>query len=472
MRQIVLKYFSVITILFWVLAFLIVQDSFIRLLVIFPAFFLIVSALIKWMGIKSFNIKKHNDLYFKYRGSNSSVDIFLPVAGEDIETLKKTWSGVKSIDYSNFKVHVLDDGRSEQVEKLAKLYGFNYVTRDNNHFKKAGNLKNAFLKTTGDYILILDADFVPKKQIIKSLLPYMLEDGKIGIVQSPQVFDYKNKKGLEQGAGNIQNFFYSVVQPARDSFGGAICVGTNALYSRSALEEVGGNYLIEYSEDVWTGFSLLRLGYKIKYIPVELAVGECPSDSYSFFKQQSRWCQGSTSLVSSLYFWKSKISFMQRLSYISGFSFYLYSFLILTFPLITVYTLAFGNNINNSFFITYILPFYIITSMLHTWIFIYKDSNINTIIAHCLSSWSYSFALFNKLILRRNEEWMPTGSAKKQKSISYNITKTLIYLYTFFLTIILAFAALYLESKIFIVYLCLNWIVHIITSIFLIKEHR
>lgn len=46
-----------------------------------------------------------------------------------------------------------------------------------------------------------------------------------------------------------KEFFYRMNQTARDRWGGAICVGTNAVYRREAFEAVGGTADVPASED-------------------------------------------------------------------------------------------------------------------------------------------------------------------------------------------------------------------------------
>jgi len=435
-------------------------------LLVVPTIFILTASIIKLIGIKKFDSDTHFKLMYNFiqlLNNKPTVDIFLPICGESDEVVQKTWLAVKALNYPNISVHVLDDKKELSKKILATEFGFNYITRSNGEFKKAGNLRNAFTQTKGEYILILDADFRPEPNFLLHTLPYLIQNPKLGIVQTPQAFDYKNAKGLEQGAGNIQDFFYSIVQPARDSFGGAICVGTNAVYRRSALETIGGNVLIEHSEDVWTGFALLKAGYNLKYIPLNLSYGDCPDNPYAYFKQQTRWAQGSSSLISSQFFWSAKLSIMQRLSYISGFMFYVYSALVLLFPLAT-----FINQGQDSQLLIGV-GVYGISSMLITKFLIYKDSNINTVVAHCLATWSYTWALFNKFILQKNETWQPTGSAKGKKSRGYTITMTSMFIYT---ALIFGFAV-YITTQqvplIFIAYSYLNAFVHLTTVGYLLK---
>jgi cellulose synthase/poly-beta-1,6-N-acetylglucosamine synthase-like glycosyltransferase len=481
-RPTMLKYVSIITIIYTlIMLYITITEAInnplfiiISLLLVIPSLFIIITSFIKIVGIKKWSKKTHDERISLYNANNNypTIDVFLPIAGEDIGLVDKTWKAAKNLIYDNNKlnVYVLDDKKELEKKALAGSYGFNYITRDNNSFKKAGNLRNAFEQTNGDFILILDADFCPEPEFLFETLAYF-EDPKVGIVQTPQAFKYEDKIGLEQGAGNIQDFFYSIVQPARDTFGAAICVGTNALYRRSALKEIGGNVLIEHSEDVWTGFTLLSKGYKLKYLPINLAYGVCPSDPYSYFKQQTRWCQGSSSLISSKFFWETNLTFMQRISYLSGFLFYLYSFNLLLFPLISLLLLVGRQYIQLTDIQSLLIGSYILVSTIVTIFFIYAKSNINTTIAHVLATWSYAYALFNLFILRRNEEWQPTGGVKVKKSDGFNNMINCMYLYTVSLAILTGFVAVIMPN-IFLIYLIINLFVHIVTSIYVLRNRH
>ena len=105
-----------------------------------------------------------------------------------------------------------------------------------------------------DFFAIFDADFCPRPDFLKELIVEHLDDEKIAIVQSPQFFRVTDEQTwVEQGAGATQELFYRVVQVNRNRWGASICVGSNALYRRAALEEVGGTAEIGFSEDVHTG---------------------------------------------------------------------------------------------------------------------------------------------------------------------------------------------------------------------------
>ena len=189
--------------------------------------------------------------------SAPTVDIYLPVCAEPIEILENTWNHIERLQWpaGKIEVHVLDDGAQEIVRDLAQRYGFNYIVReDRPRLKKAGNLRWAFARTSGDFFAIFDADFCPRPDFLMEILPEHLADDKTAIVQTPQFFRITNDQTwVEQGAGATQELFYRVVQVNRNRWGASICVGSNAVYRRAALEEVGGTAEIGFSEDVHTG---------------------------------------------------------------------------------------------------------------------------------------------------------------------------------------------------------------------------
>ncbi|GIG28897.1 glycosyltransferase family 2 protein [Cellulomonas marina] len=255
-----------------------------------------------------------------------SVDVFLPTAGEPLDVLANTYRHVAALVWDGpLRVLVLDDAARPEVRTLAEAHGFEYHVRpDRGRLKKAGNLRYGYEHSDGDVIAVLDADFVPRPDYLHDLVPY-LDDARVGIVQSPQFFDAVRGMGwLQRCAGATQEMFYRWIQPARDASDAAICVGTCALYRRSALRDAGGFAQIGHSEDVHTGIGLLRAGYVVRYVPVVVSKGLCPEDVRSFVTQQYRWCTGSMSLLADPAFHdRTPLSLRQRLCFWAGFLYYI-----------------------------------------------------------------------------------------------------------------------------------------------------
>lgn len=283
-----------------------------------------------YIGIngKNFSFETHSIFveWFKYEAPD--VDVFIPCCGENINVIRNTIHHATQISWPNEKLHVyvLDDGKDENVKIAASLYGATYLTRKNLELRKAGNLRAAFGRTSSPFILILDCDFAARRDILLHTIPYLLADSKTAIVQTPQYFCTKSSEGwLQKGAAYVQELFYRLVQQSRQYMGkgAAICVGSCAVYRRQALKPFGGTYPINFSEDVHTGYQLIDHGWKIKYLPINLAKGLCPASIRQFFTQQLRWCRGSLSLCCNPMFWFSPVHVQTKLAYISGFLYYL-----------------------------------------------------------------------------------------------------------------------------------------------------
>jgi len=275
-----------------------------------------------------------------------SVDIYLPICGEPVPVLRNTWAAVAALvaQYGGLaRPYVLDDGEDPEAAALAAEFGFSYWVRPHpGEHKKSGNLRYAFTRTQGEFILILDADFAPRRDLLRETLPYM-NDPAIAIVQTPQYFrGSRRQTWIERSAGAIQEVFYRSVQVARDRFGEAICVGTSAVYRRAALEPQGGPTLIPYAEDVHTGLDVRRAGWKMIYLPILLSAGICPDNLDAFVRQQYRWCTGNAGVLFSDRLWSVPMSIPARLTYLSGFLYYAYTGLLTFFgPVIPIVMLIF-----------------------------------------------------------------------------------------------------------------------------------
>jgi cellulose synthase/poly-beta-1,6-N-acetylglucosamine synthase-like glycosyltransferase len=99
----------------------------------------------------------------------------------------------------------------------------------------------------------MSQDFCPRPDFLKEIIPIHLGRPDTAIVQTPQFFRTSDEQSwVEQGAGSVQELFYRVVQINRNRFGAAICVGSNAVYRREALKEVGGTAEIGFSEGLFS----------------------------------------------------------------------------------------------------------------------------------------------------------------------------------------------------------------------------
>ena len=343
-----------------------------------------------------------------------TVDIWLPICGENIDVLNNTWRHVAGLvnGYPGVvTVYVLDDGDDPAASDAAAGYGFRYLVRPNRGWmKKAGNLRYGYENSSGEFVVIFDADFAPRADFLAETLPYMYLDPTLGIVQSPQFFRQDRRQSLmERGAGAVQELFYRVVQVSRNRLHGAICVGSCGLYRRAALDSTGGTTLIEHSEDVHTGFDLFRNGWGLRYIPLALATGLCPMAPDPFLTQQYRWCAGSMSLATSRKFWRARLRVSTRICYLSGFFYYIQT-AVATFavPLIPIVLLAFTPHLIRLHNYLWIAPSAIYTLIVFP---LWNNARYgpSSFMARSLYGWAHAFAITD-ILRRRTRGWDTTGA--------------------------------------------------------------
>lgn len=401
-------------------------------------FYLFISYMVGLVS-DEFDFEEHSHLKKHYRFFEPTVDVFLPCCGESLEIIENTYKHVKALEYNYLTVWVLDDGKSDAVKSLAEAYGFGYIRRTGNELKKAGNLRHAFRKTVGELIVIFDADFCPRPDFLRETVPYFALDS-VAIVQTPQFFRLaESMNWIHKGAAYTQELFYRLIQVNRNHYGGSICVGTNAVYRRKALEAFGGTAAIGYSEDVHTGFNVVNNGWKLFYIPINLACGVCPDSVSSFFIQQYRWSMGSITLFLNKDFWFSNLTFMQKVCYLTGMLYYITTGLaVFISPLPSILVLAFTPE--NIHWVNYIfaVPSFIFGTVVAAFWSVNKFGFYGPV-SRQVSYYAHFFAFKDKL-LNSLVPWEPTGNVKNnERFIQYVDLMFLWSLITFSLILALSF---------------------------------
>lgn len=231
------------------------------------------------------------------------VDVFIATYNEGAEVLEKTITGAMHLDWprDRLRVHVLDDGRRDWLRDLTEKAGAGYITRPDNSHAKAGNINHALRHTAGVFILVLDADFVPQRQMLMRMMGFF-EDPGVGIVQAPHTFF--NSDPLQAGLDlrdrmpDDQRFFFDDIMRGRDGWGVAFCCGSNGILRRSAMEAIGGKLPTgSITEDMLLTMTMLRKGFRTVYLHEPLALGLAPESLGAFFVQRARWARGAIQML-------------------------------------------------------------------------------------------------------------------------------------------------------------------------------
>lgn len=231
------------------------------------------------------------------------VDVMIATYNEPLDVLEKTIIGAVGIDWprDRLRVWVLDDGDRPWLEAFAREMGAGYLTRTGNAHAKAGNINNGIARTSGEFFLVLDADFVPRRNFLYRAIGFF-EDDRIGIVQIPHSFfnsdPMQSSLGMQRDMPDDQRFFFDAIMPGRDGWDCAFCCGSNGIVRRSAIAEIGGALPSgSITEDMLLTLALLRKGYVTRYLNERLAIGLAPESLAAFFVQRARWARGAIQLL-------------------------------------------------------------------------------------------------------------------------------------------------------------------------------
>jgi cellulose synthase (UDP-forming) len=176
-----------------------------------------------------------------------TVDVFITTYNEPLEMVLETARAAQAIRYPH-NTWILDDGARAELREQARREGIGYLTRsadwaDRPRHAKAGNLNNALMMTQGEFLLILDADQVPKPEILDRTLGYF-NNRKVALVQTPQWFVNVPES---DPLGSQAPLFYGPLQQGKDGWNAAFFCGSNAILRREALMQLG---LVGYVDEV------------------------------------------------------------------------------------------------------------------------------------------------------------------------------------------------------------------------------
>lgn len=300
------------------------------------------------------------------------IDVLIATINEHESLLKNTITACKNMSYpdkSKIHIYLCDDGNRANIKKLAENLGVNYLSRITNKNAKAGNYNHALNHITSPFVATFDADMAPTPNFLLTTLPFFFTGtDEIGFVQLPQSFNnpdiFQLRFKLENKIPFEQDYFYHSIQIAKNATNSAIYCGTNALFSRKALNSCNGFATGTISEDIATGMMIESKGYKCLALNNVEAYGTAVNDLSGFVKQRSRWARGCVQILKKYNILKNKgLSFKQKIEYLSCISYWFFGVRRMVYLLTPLLFSIFGVIIvdcNLTTFISIWLPTYIL----------------------------------------------------------------------------------------------------------------
>lgn len=205
-----------------------------------------------------------------------------------------------AFDYPQEKLQIMIGDDSNDPEISAKINDFaaenpriEISRRGNNEGFKPGNLNVMLPKSNGDYLLILDSDFLPKKDFLKRLVVPVIKDPTLAGAQAAwKIINVHNNHSTLMGTG-IVNIIHVVILPFLKALTktGVFC-GSGELVKKSYLVERGGWTSGALTEDVDYSLRIISEGKRIAFVDDLRVLCEVPYTPKDLFRQQMRWAYG------------------------------------------------------------------------------------------------------------------------------------------------------------------------------------
>ena len=252
------------------------------------------------------------------------VTIQLPVFNE-LHVVDRLLDAVSKLDYPKDKlqIQVLDDSTDETtdicragVERLtAQGFDAELIHRTDRSGYKAGALENGTESAKGEYLFILDADFVPNPDVLQQTIHYFTDD-KIGMLQTRWGHLNRTYNVLTRIQAMFLDGHLELEQTARNRSGRFFTFnGTAGIWRKSCIADAGGWEHDTLTEDMDLSYRAQLKGWRFIFLKEVETPAELPVDMDGFKSQQHRWTKGSIQVCKKVLpaIWRSKVPFVVKM---------------------------------------------------------------------------------------------------------------------------------------------------------------
>lgn len=254
------------------------------------------------------------------------VDVFIPTYSEPVDVVEPVVAAATRMYGARVHVALLDDGNRDEMARLARRHGVAYVRRTVHSGAKAGNINHALGVTRSPFVLVLDCDHVPAPDLLARTLPefstrHASTGRAVAFVQTPQYYANAPHNRIAEGSWSQQSLFFGPIARGKDAHRAMFCCGTNVVFARPALDEVGGFPETSVTEDFELSIELHERGWESAYVPRVLASGLGPEDLSAYVSQQHRWARGCVGALGRIM--RARLPWRHKIQYLLSAGFFL-----------------------------------------------------------------------------------------------------------------------------------------------------
>ena len=231
------------------------------------------------------------------------VTVQLPVYNE-VYVIERLIDACVRLDYpaGALEIQVLDDSTDETADLVAALVAhwhrlgidIRHIHRDRRTGFKAGALAAGLASARGSLVAILDADFVPPPDFLRTGVARLVADPGLAFVQARWGHTNRDDSLLTSLQALTVDGHFAVEQHARAVSGYWFNFnGTAGIWRREAIVDAGGWRDDTLTEDLDMSYRALLRGWRAAYLDELVVPGELPVSINAYRRQQHRWARGS-----------------------------------------------------------------------------------------------------------------------------------------------------------------------------------
>lgn len=285
-----------------------------------------------YLGVRHFDKSAHVALPLE--APHPRVTVQLPMYNERYVAARAIRAAVK-IDYpaSKKQIQVLDDSTDDTLEETRALvedyrargHDIVLIHRTVRTGHKGGALREGLERATGEFVAVFDADFIPAPDILTKVIPYFLQDRRLGMVQTRWGYLNGSYSSLTRAQAVAVDAHFIVEQVARHGAGFFLNFnGTAGVWRKECILDAGNWQDDTLTEDLDLSYRARLAGWKLRYVKDIVSPSELPVQIGDYKSQQFRWAKGS--IQTALKLWKrvlcAECPLMARLQALAHLTYY------------------------------------------------------------------------------------------------------------------------------------------------------
>jgi len=266
---------------------------------------------------------------------------------------RRQWRGAKAGMINDFLDHI--EGRHREGFECRNFSGVEKTEKEK-------------------YIVVFDADQNPLPDFVEPLVARMEANPRLAFIQTPQYYTNFESNRIARASGLQQAVFYEYICEGKSLSDAMFCCGTNVIFRREALMDVGGFDESSVTEDFATSLRFHLKGWRSAYLGNVLAFGMGPEDLGGYFKQQFRWALGTVGLLRTVcaYFFRNprQLAFVKWWEYFLSSTHYFIGlvFLVLILcPLLYLFLDVPSYFARPEIYAIFFIPYFVLTITIFFW---------------------------------------------------------------------------------------------------------